>query len=84
MLEGREPLFSSRTENNEDYGVCVTVETNGRPQYKITSRTLYAPKVDIIVDLLAIDREKQMADFCEAYNTAYGLHKKEIKRVEES
>ena len=73
MLEGRAPLtvdslkklkvrlkvhlnggskFSSRTDDNEDYGVCVTVETNGSPQYKVTS---------------------QMADFVEAYNTAYGL-----------
>ncbi len=76
--------FSARTEDNEDYGVCVTVETNGRPQYKVTSRVLFAPKVDIVVDLLAIDREKQMADFCEAYNTAYGLHKEESKSVEEN
>lgn len=66
--------YSSRTDDNEDYGVCVTVETNGRPEYKITSRVLFAPRVETVVDLRAADRDQQLVAFCEEYNRVYLLN----------
>lgn len=66
--------FSSRTDDNEEYGIWVTTVTSGRPKYIITSKILGCQGVDLEVDLRAIDVMQQLELFCKLYNEKFGLN----------
>ena len=61
--------YSQRVETNEEWGLAVSTETNGSPQYIITSKTLYMtarPEVSMNMKQRPWDLEAFVASYNQA------------------
>lgn len=61
--------FSTRVETNEEWGIAVSTETNGSPNYMITAKTIYMmADHDVRMDMLS--KPWDLAAFVSAYNAS--------------
>ncbi len=77
--------FSKRVVSNDEWGISVSTETNGSPEYLITDKQMLVDAApEISLDLRAKDRN--LDDFCRRYNEfradnpeAIAVHEKKVE-----
>lgn len=60
--------WSGLVKDNEEFGLVYSHRTNGRPEYKYTSRKIETTDGEIVADLLSDDFEGELSRFVEKYN----------------